>query len=146
VLDRLLTANEKFSQRGPGDHPGLPRRNLVILTCMDHRVQPLSALGLEPGDAMVVRNAGGRVTPAFVGDLEVLAQIAEMNDARLEDLQLLVIHHTDCGAGKVAGETDPHQTLRADLEALAADSRVPEGLSVTGMIYETATGRITLSG
>ena len=146
MLDRLLAANEEFAQNEPADLPALPRRNLVILTCMDHRVAPLSALGLEPGDAMVIRNAGGRVTPAFLDDLEILAKVAEARGGNLADLELLLIQHTDCGAAKVAGVTDPGEALRADIGTLAADPRVPEGLSVTGLIYDTATGRITLSG
>jgi carbonic anhydrase len=146
VLDRLLAANEEFSRRELGDLPALPRRDLVILTCMDHRVDPLAALGLEPGDAMVLRNAGGRVTPAFLDDLEILGQVAEERGGNLADLKLLLIQHTDCGAAKVAGVSDTREALRADLEALGADPRVPEGLSVTALIYDTATGRITLSG
>jgi carbonic anhydrase len=146
MLDELLASNEEFARRGPGDLPMLPRRDLVILTCMDHRVDPLAALGLELGDAMVIRNAGGRVTPSFLEDLEILAQVAEARGGNLADLELLLIQHTDCGAAKVAGTTDIQAAIRADLETLASDPRVPGGLSVTGLIYETGTGRITLPG
>jgi carbonic anhydrase len=146
VLDRLVADNAEFARRAPGDLPTLPRRDLVILTCMDHRVDPLAALGLELGDAMVIRNAGGRVTAAFLDELEVLAKVAEDRGGSLEDLRLLLIQHTDCGAAKIAGSTDPEEALRADIAALEADSRVPGDLEVTGIVYDTATGRITLSG
>ena len=146
TIDELLAGNEEFARSGPGELPKLPRRGLVILTCMDHRVDPLAALGLELGDAMVIRNAGGRVTPAFLDELEILAQVAADRGASAADLQLLVLQHTDCGAAKIAGVSDPHEAVRADLAALAADSRVPTGLAVTGSVYDTATGRITLSG
>jgi carbonic anhydrase len=144
VLDRLLAANKEFSRRGPGDLPALPRRDLVILTCMDHRVDPHTALGLELGDAMVIRNAGGRVTPAFLADLEILAQVAEARGGNLAALQLLLIQHTDCGAAKVAGVADPREALRADVEVLATDERVPATLSVSGLLYDTGSGRIEL--
>jgi carbonic anhydrase len=146
MLEELLAGNEEFARSGPGELPKLPRRGLVILTCMDHRVDPLAALGLELGDAMVIRNAGGRVTPAFLEELEILARVAEDRGASIEDLHLLLIQHTDCGAAKVAGVSDPGEGLRADLAALAADPRVPESLPVTGSVYDTETGRITLSG
>jgi carbonic anhydrase len=146
TLDELLAANEEFAGSGPGELPKLPRRGLVILTCMDHRVDPLAALGLELGDAMVIRNAGGRVTPAVLDELEILGRIAEDRGASIEDLHLLLIQHTDCGAAKIAGLDDPEEGLRADLAALTADSRVPESLPVTASVYDTATGRITLSG
>jgi carbonic anhydrase len=146
LLDRLLADNDEFARRAPGDLPPLPARGLVILTCMDHRVDPLAALGLELGDAMVIRNAGGRVTPAFLDELEVLAKVAEDRGGSLEDLRLLLIQHTDCGAAKIAGSTDPEEAIRADLAALEADSRVPASLVVTGIVYDTTTGRITLSG
>ena len=146
TIDDLLAGNEQFARSGPGELPKLPRRGLVILTCMDHRVDPLAALGLELGDAMVIRNAGGRVTPAVLDELEILARIAEDRGASIEDLHLLVLQHTDCGAAKIAGVNDPREALRGDLSALEADSRVPAGLQVTGSVYDTATGRITLSG
>lgn len=146
MLDRLLAGNEEFARHAPGDLPKLPRRELVVLTCMDHRIDPAGALGLELGDAMVIRNAGGRVTPAFLDDLGTLAQIVEKRGSSLADLRLLLVHHTDCGAAAIAGVTDPSEAIRDDLEALEADPRVPADLSVTGMIYDTPTGRITLSG
>jgi carbonic anhydrase len=111
---------------------------------MDHRVDPLAAFGLEPGDAMVLRNAGGRVTPAVLDDLEILAQVAEARGGNLADLELLLIQHTDCGAAKVAGVTDTPKALRADLEALAADERLPGSFSVSGLLYDTASGRVEL--
>ena len=126
------------------DLPKLPRRGLVVLTCMDHRVDPAAALGLELGDAMVLRNAGGRVTPAVLDELEVLDRIAAKQGASVADLELVLMQHTECGAALVTPEVpdDPAERVRLDIEALEADSRVPDSLAVTGLIYETASGRV----
>ena len=146
MLEELLGNNEEYARRGPGDLPGLPRRNLVVLTCMDHRIDPAAALGLELGDAMVLRSAGGRVTPAVIGDLEILERVAAKRGAALSQLELVLIQHTDCGAAEVASNApdDPADRVRADLEALVADPRVPATLSATGLVYDTASGRVEL--
>jgi carbonic anhydrase len=121
--------------------PSLPRRGLVVITCMDHRVDPAAALDLELGDAMVIRNAGGRVTPALIENLEILDQVARARGSTLEELELVLMQHTDCGANALTS-TDPHSAIRADLAALAEAPSVPGSLTVTGVIYETATGGV----
>jgi carbonic anhydrase len=126
------------------DLPELPRRGLVVLTCMDHRVDPAAALGLELGDAMVLRNAGGRVTPALIDELDILDRVAEKRGGSLTELELVLMQHTECGAALVSPEVpdDPAERVRLDIEALEADPRVPDSLAVTGLVYETATGRV----
>jgi carbonic anhydrase len=126
------------------DLPALPRRGLVVLTCMDHRVDPAGALGLELGDAMVLRNAGGRVTPAVIEELGVLEKVAEKRGGSLAELELVLMQHTECGAALVAPDVpdDPADRVRLDIEALEADPRLPDSLAVTGLVYETATGRV----
>jgi carbonic anhydrase len=123
------------------DLPPLPRRNLVILTCMDHRVDPLAALDLQLGDAMVLRNPGGRVTPALVEDLEALDRVAQVRGSALGELELILMEHTDCGANALTS-TDPHEGVRGDIEALAASPSVPGSLTVSGLVYDTDTGRV----
>jgi carbonic anhydrase len=123
------------------DLPPLPRRNLVILTCMDHRIDPLAALDLELGDAMVIRNPGGRVTPDLIQSLEILDQVARNRGSALAELELVLMQHTDCGANSLTS-TQPRDGVRADLEALAAAESIPDGLSVVGLVYDTATGRV----
>jgi carbonic anhydrase len=145
--------------------PGLPRRGLVVLTCMDHRIDPAAALGLELGDAMVIRNAGGRVTPSFLRDLQILDRVAAKRGSDLSQLELVLMQHTDCGAGGLAGEhddllasqlgipvdelasrspADPRQGVIADIAVLAADQSVPAALSVAGIVYDVETGRAEL--
>jgi carbonic anhydrase len=112
----------------------------VILTCMDHRIDPLAALELQLGDAMVLRNAGGRVTPAFLRDLEILGRVAAGRGSTLADLELILVQHTKCGAAEVTGAADPPERIRSDLETLAAEPSVPDSLAVTGMVYDVDTG------
>lgn len=165
MLEELLENNRRFAAEERVELPPLPRRGLVVLTCMDHRIDPLAALGLELGDAMVIRNPGGRVTPGFIRNLSILDRVAAKAGSGLGELELVLIQHTECGAGNLAGEHDellaehfgisvgeleakapknPHEGIRADIEALAADRSVPDPLSVTGLVYETASGRLEL--
>jgi carbonic anhydrase len=139
--DELLDRNRAYAESPPGELPPLPRRGLVILTCMDHRVDPMAALGLELADAMVLRNPGGRVTPALIENLLVLDQVARERGSSLAELELVLMQHTECGANALTG-TDPYEGIGADLEALAANQILPDSLSVTGLVYETATGRL----
>lgn len=165
MLDELLKGNERFAEGWSGELPLLPRRGLVVLTCMDHRVDPLAALGLEPGDAMVLRNAGGRVTPAFLRDLRILELVAAKRGGSFAELELVLMQHTQCGAGALAGEhhallsdhlgcsaeelgarspSDPYEGVRVDIELLAAEDALPESLSVTGLVYDVEDGRVEL--
>jgi carbonic anhydrase len=129
---------------------------------MDHRIDPLAALGLELGDAMVLRNAGGRVTPAFLRDLEMLELVTRKRGGDPGELELILMQHTKCGAGSLAEDdpervaaylgvtaegleerspTDPYEGTRADIELLAAEESVPGSITVTGMVYDVDTGR-----
>jgi len=141
--DSLLEGNRAYAERGIGELPQLPRRGVVILTCMDHRIDPAAALGLELGDAMVLRNPGGRVTPSLINDLETLDQIARARRASLAELQLVLMQHTLCGANALTS-TEPREGVHADIEALANEASIPDSLSVTGLVYDTETGRVGL--
>ena len=141
--DSLLEGNRAYAERGVGELPPLPRRALVVLTCMDHRIDPAAALGLELGDAMVLRNPGGRVTPQVIEDLETLDRIAGARGASLADLELVLMQHTLCGANALTS-TEPREGVRADLETLASDPSVPGSISVTALVYDTETGRVEL--
>jgi carbonic anhydrase len=147
----------------PDELPSLPRRGLVVLTCMDHRIDPLAALDLRLGDAMVLRNAGGRVTRAFLRDLEMLALVTRKRGGDPGELELILMQHTKCGAGSLAedqpeqaaaylgvsverlGErapTNPHGGVSADIELLAAEDSVPGSITVTGLVYDVDTRRV----
>jgi carbonic anhydrase len=163
--DSLIEGNRTYGERVSTDLPRLPRRGLVILTCMDHRIDPVAALGLELGDAMVIRNAGGRVTPSSIQSLRILDRVASRRGSGLSELELVLMQHTDCGAGGLAGEhdellaahfgvpadqletkapSDPYEAVRVDIDALAGDRAVPGSLSVTGLVYDVASGHAEL--
>ncbi len=165
----LLGRNERFASDYTPVALGVPAAQLLIVTCLDHRVDPAIFLGLRLGEAPVIRNAGGRVTPAVVGDIAYIAFLAEQlfgaelaADALFE---VAVIHHTQCGTGFLADPgfrrraaeatglpepaleastvADPHATVRADVGRLLSSPLISPKVSVSGHVYDVATGRVT---
>lgn len=130
MIEELLAANAAYVASGPTlPESSRPVRHLAVLTCMDARIDPLRILGLELGDAKIVRNAGGRVTD------EMLAAITLVID-RLGVDSILVMHHTGCAAG-----TEP-QDLLDDLERVR-DFPGTRTVMLAGCRYDVNTGRIT---
>ena len=163
----LLQRNEQFARTYTPVALGLPAAQVIIVTCLDHRVDPATVLGLQLGDAPVIRNAGGRVTQAVIDDLAYLAFLAEQlsggQGAQDGLVEVAVIHHTQCGTGLLADPgfrhqaaastglpeaaleasavVDPHITVKTDVERLIA--ALPPTVSVSGHVYDVATGRVT---
>ena len=163
----LLQRNEQFARTYTPVALGLPAAQVIIVTCLDHRVDPAAVLGLQLGDAPVIRNAGGRVTQAVIDDLAYLAFLAEQlsggQGAQDGLVEVAVIHHTQCGTGLLADPgfrhqaaastglaeaaleasavADPHITVKTDVERLIA--ALPPTVSVSGHVYDIATGRVT---
>ena len=91
VIDDLVANNEAFAAGLPSQHLQIePRRRLVIVTCMDSRLDVFAALGLDEGDAHILRNAGGVITDDVIRSLAV-------SQRRLGTREVMLIHHTDCG-------------------------------------------------
>ena len=148
---------------------GIPATQVFIVTCLDHRVDPAITLGLRLGDAPVIRNAGGRVTQAVIDDIAFLAvltgQLSGGQGAADALFEVAVIHHTQCGTGFLADPgfrrqaaaatgrpeaeleavavTDPHATVTADVERLLTAPSLSPKVSVSGHVYDIATGRLT---
>jgi carbonic anhydrase len=98
VIDTLITNNEAFAAGLPAQHlPIEPQRRLVIVTCMDSRLDVFAALGLREGDAHILRNAGGVITD------DVIRSIA-VSQRRLGTRSVMLIHHTDCGMQKLTDD------------------------------------------
>jgi carbonic anhydrase len=165
----LLDRNEQFARGYTPVALGLPTAQVLIVTCLDHRVDPAIVLGLQLAEAPVIRNAGGRVTQPVIDDIAYLAFLAEQLFAgQIEPgklFEVAVIHHTQCGTGllgdpafrhQAAGATglseaaleaaavvDPHTTVKADVERLLSSPMLSPKVSVSGHVYDVATGRVT---
>lgn len=140
-----------------------PDLRALVLTCADHRVDPAHVLGLDLGEAVVLRNPGGRVTPAFMQNLVVLAVVAAV-EGMDPGFELILMQHTDCGITRLDSPdysamvasyfgledaalptmhlSDPHKAVRAGLETLRANSLMPSTLIVSGIVYDVATGSV----
>jgi len=168
-ISPLLERNEQFARAYTPAALGPPAAQLIVVTCLDHRVDPAIVLGLRLGDAPVIRNAGGRVTPAVIDDLAYLAFLAGQlfGDQLAADtlFEVAVIHHTQCGTGflvdpafrhqaaeatglseaalESSAVADPHTTVKADVERLLTSPLLSPKVSVSGHVYDIATGRVT---
>jgi len=168
-MSPLLERNEQFAATYTPGPLGPPAAQVVMVTCLDHRVDPAIILGLKLGDAVVIRNTGGRVTPAVIDDIAYLAFLAGQlfsGQVAADGLfEVAVVHHTQCGTGfladpafrhqaaeatgrpeealEAAAVTDPHATVRADVERLLASPLLSQKVSVSGHVYDIATGRVT---
>ncbi|WP_272473111.1 carbonic anhydrase [Baekduia alba] len=162
-MDAALARNHAFATAG--GHRGatiMPALRIYVITCLDPRLDPAAILGLELGDAAVVRNAGGRVTDEVIADVAFIGQLAEsaFPDGPLFDVA--VIHHDQCGTGALADDTfraayatrtsadpatlldravlDPETTVRTDATRLRAAPAVPARVAISGHVYRVETG------
>jgi len=162
LLDRNRSFAEQFEA---GDLPIRPRMSTIILTCLDSRVDPAHIFGLGIGDAVVIRNAGGRITPAVMRDLAILSVLAtNMPGPSAIQSELVVMHHTDCGMSRLANPaiqqqvaerlglrldevtamaiTDPATSVQEDIEQLRQTPGTPDQLVVSGFVYDVKNGTI----
>jgi carbonic anhydrase len=165
----LLERNEQFARTYTPAALGLPTAEMVIVSCLDHRVDPAIVLGLRLGEAPVIRNAGGRVTQAVIDDVAFLAFLVEQlsggQGAADTVFEVAVVHHTQCGTGLLADPgfrqqaaeatglpeaaleasavADPRITVKADVERLLTSPLLSPKVSVSGHVYDIATGRVT---
>ena len=158
VIPELLAANERYADRfAGGDLPSPPARRVAILTCMDSRLLPAGFLGLEEGDAHVIRNAGGQVTDDALRSLILSYKL-------LGTREFLVIHHTDCGqltydndqlrerlrrdTGADASAidflpfSDLDDSVRQDVRRIRDSPLIPDEIPVYGYVYDVRTGRL----
>jgi carbonic anhydrase len=164
VLDNLLERNATFAaSRFSPALKIIPTQKTMIIGCVDPRVDPVDVFGLTLGEAAVIRNVGGRVTPSTLETLGMLDVVAKAGGGALgSGWNLVVMHHTDCGITRLAKSpallaayfgvaqsdleglaiTDPRQSVAIDVAALKANANLPGGFLVSGLVYDVATGRI----
>lgn len=141
----------------------LPSTGTIVLGCVDPRVDPFDLLGLKPGEAAVIRNVGGRVNKPVLETLAILRVVAKAAGREGGLRNLVLLHHTDCGivgcyhhapdllAQHMGVETsalaelevtDPYKSVVHDIATLKANTELPDGVVVSGLVYDVADGRI----
>lgn len=167
VADELIERNAKFAAKRNGDLPELvPSLRTIVIACCDHRADPAHVLGLELGEAVVIRNAGGRINPDVVRTLQTLATVAALEQVSV-DVEVIVMQHTDCGTSRLASpafaqfaaellDTDPDQiaskhlddpfeAVRGDVDLIREHPLFPGTIPVTGLVYDTTTGKVEVA-
>jgi carbonic anhydrase len=115
-----------------------PSKKLAVLACMDARLNPYELLGLERGDAHIIRNAGGLLTEDALNSLSVSQRL-------LGTEQVVVIMHRNCGMEgrpEEGGFEDLEETLRTTMERLRSDPALVSHDQVRGLIYDPSDGSL----
>jgi carbonic anhydrase len=154
-LPGLLAANSRYQRDEFHTAPRTPQpaRHLVIVTCMDARLDLFRLLGLQVGDAHVLRNAGGRATADVIRSLVVSTHL-------LGTREIGVIHHTNCGLEGITDDEvrdrtdvegieflafdDVEESARDDVEDIRRCGHLPDGVVVWGAVYDVDTGGLRL--
>ena len=157
VTDELVSNNEAYAaQFDKGDLALPPAKGVAVLACMDARLDPARVLGLNEGDAHVIRNAGGVVTDDEIRSLAISQRL-------LGTEEIVLIHHTDCGmltfsdddfrrsiqdetgikpewAAEAFGDLD--EDVRQSIARIKASPFIPNKDGIRGFVYEVETGRL----
>ena len=153
LLDNARSYAESFDK---GDLPMPPGRKVAIVACMDARLNPYGLLGLQEGDAHVIRNAGGVITDDEIRSLAISQRL-------LGTEEIILIHHTDCGMLTFTDDefrrsiqddvgikpewaseafTDVDEDVRQSLARVNASPFIPKKDSVRGFVYEVESGNL----
>jgi carbonic anhydrase len=174
TLDSMLERNKDFAaqQSASGSlMPSLPRAmpnvKAIIIGCADMRVDPAHLLGIKPGEAVVLRNIGGRIIPGLLEQLGLLGRIGQVAGEAPGgggEFHLIVLHHTDCGITRLVGDpallthyfqigegelkaksvSDPRKAVAVDVAALRAIPAFPGEWLISGLVYDVATGLVEI--
>ncbi|CAM3603840.1 beta-class carbonic anhydrase [Smaragdicoccus niigatensis] len=156
-IDQLVQANEWYRLRFPEPRPRKPKRQLAIVSCMDSRLDLFSALGLDVGDAHIIRNAGGLVTD------DVLRSLA-ISQREIGTRAVMIVQHTNCGmfgfddqkfrrrlldesgqkpAWDVAGFSSLERSVRESIAKVASCPWLIRGGEVRGFIFNVTSAEVT---
>lgn len=141
-----------------------PSGNIMVIGCVDPRVDPAHVLGLQHGEAAVIRTVGGRITPATLRTMVMLGKVGQANqDGRpVGDWNLVILHHTDCGMTDLApfpdllaeyfeiptteldakAVSDPIGSVQVDVEIIKQEVRGASSFLVSGLVYDVDTGLV----
>lgn len=157
-FDDVLTANQDYAATFDlGGLEPVAARGIGIVTCMDSRIEPLQMLGLRPGDAKILRNAGARVTDDVVRTLVLATHLLGVK-------RIMVIAHTQCKMASASEDevddqimaqagidvrsidfqmiTDQAETLRRDVQRIRSSPFLPVGVVAAGFVYDVDTGHL----
>ena len=166
ILERNQDLAAQQSAAGalmPSLPQALPNVKAIIIGCADMRVDPAHLFGIKPGEAVVMRNIGGRITPGLLEQLGLLGRIGQIAGeipGGGGEFHMIVLQHTDCGITRLAGDpamlthyfqtqegelkkkavTDPRAAVAVDVALLRAIPALPGEWLVSGLIYDVATG------
>jgi carbonic anhydrase len=157
VTDELLQNNERYvAQFDKGDTPLPPARGVAVVACMDARLHVSAILGLEVGDAHIIRNAGGVISDDAIRSLVISQRL-------LGTKEIILIHHTDCGMvtftddavkAQIKDDTgirpafsleafpDVEDDVRQSIARIRANPFIPRRDTVRGFVYDVTTGRL----
>jgi carbonic anhydrase len=171
-LDSMLERNKAFAAQQsaagtlmPSLPQAMPAVRAIIIGCADMRVDPAHVLGIKPGEAVVLRNIGGRITPGLLEQLGLLGRIGQVAGAIPGgggEFHLVVLQHTDCGMKRLANDpallahyfqipdealktkavTDPRAAVALDVALLRAVPALPGEWLISGLVYDVATGLV----
>jgi len=159
-FDDVLASNAEYSKTfADAGTPGRAARGLAVVTCMDSRINPLGMLGLEPGDAKILRNAGARVTDDVLRTLVLAVHLLDVD-------RVMVVAHTDCRMTKVTDDEvhsellgrgldtrslefhtvhDQLNVLRHDVQRIRSWPYLPRDIAVIGCVYDVKTGLVDVA-
>jgi carbonic anhydrase len=156
AIDHLIHANDAYSPAFPGPRPLRPKLAMTVIACMDSRLDLFGALGLDIGDAHLIRNAGGVITD------DVLRSLA-LSQRSMGTREVVIIHHTECGMlglddeafradlaaesgeqppWRVPGFTDLPADVRESIAAVRNCPWLPHREDVRGFVFDVATARL----
>ena len=157
ATDQLLRNAERYAEAfDKADLPLSPARKVAVIACMDARLIPSRVLGLQEGDAHIIRNAGGVVTDDEIRSLAISQRL-------LGTEEIILLHHTDCGMPTFTDDefrrslqedtgikpewaaetfTDLDEDVRQSIARIEASPFVPHKESIRGFVYEVETGRL----
>jgi len=162
IVTTLTSRNADFAQHRfiPGASM-MPALQTIVIGCADPRVDPAHVLGLADGEALVIRNIGGRYTPATLQMMATLRAIAQAEGAAPgPGWNLIVLQHTDCGITRLGGQpellaatfdqadlpakavSDPRAAVAVDVAAIKGNPFLPADFIVSGLVYDVRTGLI----